>query len=260
MFRMVKAFLYKFYWEYRYYLLNYIFGVLGNLVLFLGLFYLIFGGGARPEDFYRGVTGFVLWMLGSELLYQGGYMVWEDSVLGTLEHVYMSPRPFWQVMLARGIAGVIVEAGLQVIFAVGAVLGGLALGSGLAVPPARWEWVGVAVAGSLVAFWGAGVAFVGLALLVKRVGSVLNVYYWLLLFMSGALVEISNKPLWFKVLAYSSPIGPAGQMIVESFSGGEPWKTLPMLAVNSAAYAVLGVLAMNRFLKEAMKRGKMARY
>ena len=258
MIRTVQAYLYKYYWEHRYYLPNFLFEILGHLLFFLGLFTLMFRG--DPTRFLQGLLGFLLWMSSLTVMYDAAMLVWEDSLLGTLEHIFMAPRPFWWILFARTVASLIVHTVLYVVFLAGA-FGAYALtGQPLAFPSVPWGWILLAAAGLFLSCWGMGLLLFGVALVVKRAGSITGFLYWVLFFTSGALFAVQEQPEAFQILAMFTPVGPAGMVMVEAVRGGHPARFLGLLVINAVLYVLAGMMGMHLGLFRARKTGKMARY
>ncbi len=258
MIRVITAYLYKYYWEQRYYLPNYLFELLGHLLFFLGLFLLFFQG--DPVRFLQGLMGFLLWMASLSIMYESAILVWEDSLLGTLEHLYMSPHPFWGILLGRTVANMAIHTGLYAVFLAGALTVYRITGHPLTFPAVPWPWVGLAAVGMFFACWGMGLALFGVALVIKRAGSVTGFLYWVLFFTSGALFSVSDTSGWLLRLARLTPIGPAGLMMATAVQGGHPERLVGLLGVNAALYVLLGFGVMHWGLERARRTGKMARY
>ncbi len=256
--KILQAYLYKYYWEQRYYLPNFVFEVLGHLLFFLGLFTLLFQ--PDPTRFLQGLLGFLLWMISLTIMYESAMLVWEDSLLGTLEHVYMSPHPFWQILLGRMVANLILHTGLYSIFLVGALGTYRLMGHTIHIPPVAWPWMAFSVAILFFASWGMGLILFGVALVVKRAGSITGFLYWVLFFTSGALFSVKEQPRPFQILAWTTPIGPAGMVMADSLRPGSPMPLLLPSLLHTCLYVLLGFVVMHLGLHYARKTGKMARY
>ena len=253
--------------EFRYYGFNYLFGAMGSAVLFLGITAALGQAGhISPDAFFKMLMGFMLWWYTMNQMYEMSYLAWEDAVLGTLEHVYMSPTPFGLVLLSRGISAFLRDTVWFALIAL-AIIGVYRLmGGNLYLPSVNWAGVLAVFPFPVMSALCLGVFFFGLALVFKRVGSATALVQWLLLFFSGVFFDPSSQPLWMRVLAYATPVGPGAEclrrMVVENMGlAGVLFSDAGLILIlNLAGYAAFGFMSLHLFLMIAKRKGKMSRY
>ncbi len=263
----VRADFVKYLAEFRYYGFNYFFGVMGSVVLFLGITAVAArSGGVSPEAFFKMLMGFMLWWYAMSLMYEMSFIAWEDAVLGTLEHVYMSPMPFSLILFSRGLSAFIRDTAWFILMAGVILVVYRLLGGNLSLPSVNWAGVALIFPFPVASAMFLGVFFFGLALVFKRVGSATALVQWVLLFFSGVFFDPGSQPLWIRFLAYATPVGPGAECLRRIVVEGRDLAHILLsdaglfLILNLAGYAAFGFLSLRLFLKEAKKRGKMSRY
>jgi len=263
----IRADFVKYLAEFRYYGFNYFFGTMGSAVLFLGITAALGQAGQiAPDTFFKMLMGFMLWWYTMNQMYEMSYLAWEDAVLGTLEHVYMSPTPFGLVLLSRGISAFLRDTAWFALMAF-IILGLRRLfGGEISLPSVNWAGVLAVFPFPVISALCLGIFFFGLALVFKRVGSATALVQWILLFFSGVFFDPSSQPLWMRALAYATPVGPGAECLRRILVEGKGLAQVLLsdggliLLLNLAGYAALGFLSLHLFLQVAKKRGKMSRY
>jgi len=263
----IRADFVKYLAEFRYYGFNFFFGVMGSAVLFLGIVAVVAQAGhVSPEAFFKMLMGFMLWWYAMSLMYEMSYLAWEDAVLGTLEHVYMSPTPFGLILFSRGISAFVRDTAWFALMT-GVILGVYRLmGGNLSLPPVNWAGIVAIFPFPVASSMFLGVFFFGLALVFKRVGSATALVQWVLLFFSGVFFDPGSQPIWIRLLAYATPVGPGAECLRRIVVEGRGLVHVLLsdagliLVLNLAGYAVFGFLSLHLFLRAAKKRGKMSRY
>jgi len=263
----LRSELVKYLAEFRYYGFNYFFWVLGSAVLFLGIVAVVASAGpVAPEKFFKMLVGFLLWWYAMGAMYEMSYIVWEDAVLGTLEHVYMSPKPFGLILGSRAFAAFIRDSAWFVLMA-GAIIGVYALvGGGMSIPSVNWAGIAVFFPFPVASSMFLGVFFFGLGLVFKRVGSATGLMQWVLLFFSGVFFDPGSQPLWIRVLACMTPVGPGAECLRRVVVEAKPVSSVFLsdaglvMLLNLVGYAAFGFTSLHFLLREAKKKGKMSRY
>lgn len=221
------------------------------LAMFLGI--QVVGDPATAGESVRYLivaNGFwLLLMLGINSM---GYEVTNEATRGTLEQLYMSPVPAWQILLARMVG------------TLGANLVIMVLMVALSMATAR-AWLNLdlplvllILAPTLVGVAGLGFAVAGLALVFKQIQSLLQVTQFVLLAI--AFVPLALSP-WLALAPVVKGIDMVREVMIEgagiaTFGAGD-WL---VLIVNAAAYFGLGLLAFRVAERRAMTRGLLGQY
>ncbi|MEO0140927.1 MAG: ABC transporter permease [candidate division WOR-3 bacterium] len=263
----IRADFVKYLAEFRYYGFNYFFWVMGSAVLFLGIVAVAAQTATvSPEAFFKMLMGFMLWWYAISPMYEMSYIAWEDAVLGTLEHVYMSPMPFGLILFSRGVAALMRDTFWFALMAC-VILGVYKLvGGNLSLPHVDWSGIAAVFPFPVASSMFMGVFFFGLALVFKRVGSATGLFQWVLLFFSGVFFDPGSQPLWIRLLAYATPVGPGAECLRRMIIEGRSLTRVLfsdaglILFLNLVIYAVFGFLSLHLLLKIAKKKGKMSRY
>lgn len=228
--------------------------LVGGVVTLSLLFYLLFlgarflaGPGAEFGDRLEAVlAGYLLWTFTLSSYNSLSFGLMEEAQTGTLEQVFLTPYGPIPLFLVRNLAGLLTQ-GLLVLL-VGLTLMALT-GARLAFTPGGVLPFLVVVLGG----YGLGFAMASLALLFKRVGQVLGLSQFLLLFLlqapgSGVFLFLPLAPgaaLARRMLAEGAPL--------------EAW-SLGLAFLNSLAYFLLGLFLFRRAVRRAKRLGLLHGY
>ncbi len=244
-------------------LIRYKFDTISDIVSFYFLFIAMFYGTksvgismkATPsilgETLEGLIVGYFLWTVMVMVYSDTAHSIVSDASTGTLEQVSMSSLGLDSVMIVRSIANLIIN--LLVCFI---VLFAVMLTTGY--------WLNVDVLPLLVLiilgiFSILGIALIigGLALIFKRIKSLLNIVQFFLI----ALVFNSSNSLISLLLPFKPSIWAVYQVIL----GGNSFMDFSLLdygiiVLNSAVYFFIGLFVFNQCTKVAKKKGLMGQY
>lgn len=232
-------------------------GIVITTVIFYGLFLsarYIVGPGFRFGDRLDAIiVGYVLWTL---LLFISGDIaggLQREAQTGTLEQVFLSPFGAPKVFLMRTLASLTIQLvlNLSVLLIIMALTG-----SRLSFPPTLiLPFISV-----LLGAYGLSFITGSLALLLKQVQQLLNIFSFLLLFLIAAPSEswtgavrlgglllpmVTGAGLLRQVMAYRQPLD---------------WFWLGLAFLSGLVYFVVGLLLFQMAEREAKRRGRLGGY
>ncbi|WP_117237942.1 ABC transporter permease [Thermus sediminis] len=236
-------------WRSLLFLRRYPLELLGAVVTLSLLFYLLFLGArflAGPGAEFGGrleavLVGYLLWTFTLSAYNGLSFGLMEEAQTGTLEQVFLTPYGPIPLFLVRNLAGLLSQGLL--VFLVALALMALT-GAQLAFTPA----VVLPFLVVLLGAYGLGFAMASLALLYKRVGQLLGLSQFLLLFLLQAPGE---GP--FLLL----PLAPGASLARGMLAAGTPLEPLGLLLalLNSLAYFLLGLFLFRLAVKRARRLG-----
>lgn len=240
----------------RRYLFDTLSGVITIFLFFLILFYgaKAFAGG-RPgfgTTLSSLVVGYMVWMLSIFAYSSVSQNMIEEAQLGTLEQIAMSPLGFGRVVLARTAVSFVIQLGwvLLILFLMMASTG-------------RWLHLDFLSILPLMVLTGTGILGVGLALgglavVVKRVQSALQILQIAFIALVAVPVEAA-PPMKYLPLAWGSYLLRRVMVGAESLLDFAPADVI-FLVSNSAFYFVIGFGCFKYFEKAARHRALLGHY
>ena len=233
-------------------------GVVTFTAVFLGLFLgaKYMAGGATAHFGMRLdaiIVGYLLWSFTIIAFGAISYTVLTESQTGTLEQVYLSPFGPIKVFLVRAIAGLAFQMAL--IFGVLVVI--------LLITQRRLHMTVAVIPPVLtviIASYGLGFLLGGLALLFKRIGNVLNVSQFALIFLVMTPVESWTGNA--KIGGYMLPLVPSAGMIRDIMARGKPFDMGDFVIAlgNALVYFALGMLLFSLADRYARSKGVIGGY
>jgi len=216
-------------------------------------------GGYGPERQLASLIGFLVWNLCMSVLATAAESVTTEARQGTLESVLLAPVSPLAIFSLR-LAAVFIREGVET-----AVLGlvlALILGLSftLSAPALLVIWL------TILSVAGVGLALGGLALVYKRIDSVVAVITLLAVLFTGALVPLNSLGSLFQVLKYTLPttwgIDALRQVMVEGTGWVALWQdgSWVGVGVQTAVFLLLGSMIFNWSFQHALRQGSLGTY
>ncbi|MEN2982291.1 MAG: ABC transporter permease [Thermus sp.] len=250
---MLDLFLAEF-WRSLLFLRRYPLELLGAVVTLSLLFYLLFLGArflAGPGAEFGGrleavLVGYLLWTFTLSAYNGLSFGLMEEAQTGTLEQVFLTPYGPIPLFLVRNLAGLLSQGLL--VFLIALVLMALT-GARLSFAPG----VVLPFLAVLLGGYGLGFAMGSLALLYKRIGQLLGLSQFLLLF----LLQAPGKGAFLLL-----PLAPGAALAREMLAQGSPLDpmALGLAFLNGFLYLGLGLFLFGRAVRRAKARGLLHGY
>ncbi|MCU0525843.1 MAG: ABC transporter permease [Elainella sp. Prado103] len=232
-------------------------GMVGTTIIFYGLFLssrYIAGPGFQLGDRLDSIiVGYVLWTLMIFILGDIAGGLQQEARTGTLEQLFLSPYSAPLIFLARAIASLLLNLGINL----GILLIIIALtGSQLAFPPILF----LPLLTVLLASYGLAFAMGSLALILKQVQQLLSVFQFALLFLFTVPVETWSGGL--RRLGWLLPMAPGAGLMRSVMARGEAldWGIWSIALLNGLIYFSAGVLLFRWAETEVKRQGKLSGY
>jgi ABC-2 type transport system permease protein len=226
-------------------------------LIFAGLFFgaqYITGSPIGGGRLASAVLGYAVWMIMMAATQDMAWSVQNEAQNGTLEQVMTVPWAPTTVFLVRGmmaVMGFLIPA--IIVVAALIVMTGVHLAWST---EALWPMVMV-----LVTAWGLGLMVAGVALILKRVGQVLQIVNFLLLFL--ILSPLATLAGWYwHLVAMLVPFTAQATLLKAVLDGGTGLSRLVWIeaVVNMAVLFVLGCLVFYGADRLARRRGILGHY
>lgn len=232
---------------------------IGLVVTFYAIFLLLFLGiravgdpGTADESIQYVIVSNAFWMLLMMSFISMASEVSNEAIRGTLEQLYMSPVPAWQIMLARAVSSVLIYLVLVVLVV---TLAMFTSGQWLQLSVPAALLLGLPTVASVL---GLGFIGAGLALVFKQIGNLLQIGQFFLMAMAFAPVAILPG---LEVLPAMKGIDlvrsiATGQMSLQQVTAIDWW----IVILNGAAWLGAGLLVFRLLEKRALKQGVLGKY
>ena len=229
------------------------------VLIFVGAAFLLGGGQFNPAQITSMLLGYTVWYYARLVITSTSSDMLGEAQIGTLEQIYMSPaRPEW-VLFGRML---VMLAMTTVIVILPTLL--IATPFGIHFP-FRWEAL-IVFALILAGLFGFSLALAGAALVFKQVDTLADLIQNVLLFLTGALLPITNFPQWLHLFAQALPITQGilviRNVVLQNQSLLTAWSDGSMfwLIVNSSIYLVIGCFLYGICERYAKMKGSLGQY
>ncbi|MBN1810287.1 MAG: ABC transporter permease [Anaerolineae bacterium] len=218
------------------------------------------GGEYGQEEQLLVLVGWLTWQVAGSCLDTLPEAISDEAQTGTLEQVCLSPAPLSLVLAARNIASFLVAgarglvAALILVAAVGAI------------PSVNRSGVVLVFFVSLVGACGMGYLFAGLTMVFKRISSLTNLVFSVMIFLTGAFVSLERLGWVFTATRLLFPltwgISLIRKVMTDSSSVRSLWNSgeLGWLCLHSIFYLALGLGVFAWGYRTARRKGTLAHY
>ncbi len=245
-------------------LYRYKFNTISNFLIFYVLFMCMFLGvrqfglslGASSIDMGNNLEGFIvgyfLWTIIMFAYSNIAYSIINDANRGTLEQLNMSNLSLSQIVVVRSFSNLL----LDIIFSIILLL---------FIMKTTGYWLQIDIISILIPIFlgifsilGIGLIFGGLALIFKKIQSLLNIVQYFLIVLVAAFPENI-------IISAILPFNYAAGMIFDTMMGGVSFMEFSALEYaivvgNSLIYFILGLIVFNQCVKIAKSRGLLGQY
>ncbi|MBD3370918.1 hypothetical protein GF402_11235 [Candidatus Fermentibacteria bacterium] len=239
-------------WEMKRYMFNTVASMVIMYLIFLGLFWgvkSIAGQTVDATSLDSMVIGYVLWMSSLFVLQGMSNTVLQESQLGTLEQLYLSPMRTESIFFARGVLGVVIN-----FFFVTLLLYLVMLTTGRYHSVNLPYFYGVLLV-TLLSLEGIGFMMAGIGLIHKRVNAVNGI-------LQFGLIGLMLLPVYpfraYSLLPFVAGARTINMHIVADASFPLWWYLY--IALNSLVYLSIGIIVFKLFEKRARKLNKLGQY
>ncbi len=221
--------------------------------IFLGASYLSGPTAQFGSELDSLIVGYCLWSIVLFSVNGIANTLQTEAMTGTLEQIFLSPFGALRVILTRAVAGLGINLAVTVVLLV--ILMALT-GHQLSFPPI----LALPLATVPLASYGLGLLMASAALLAKRVGGILRLGQFLLLFLVMIPIETFTGPV--KVASYFLPVAPAAGMLRDLMTRGLPFdpQVFSLALANGTCYMVIGLLVFRMAARAARDRGLLSQY
>ncbi|HHY34843.1 MAG TPA: ABC transporter permease [Firmicutes bacterium] len=191
--KAIKAEFFKFYFDVKRYMFNYIVGLISTAIFLSGLYWAVnalFMQTGQAVAF----VGLLLWLFASSALSNATNHLSEERYLGTLERISVTKTLLIHILIARNVVHCLFTLTQSIV--VGGILY-VVFKPDLGYMLSSWKVslmavvIGILIVVTLYAF---GFFIASLGMILKRVGAITSILEYLILFFSGIVVPWSSMP------------------------------------------------------------------
>lgn len=248
----------------KHYIIENITRTVNFFLLFMVVFFATayFRGGGKI-DLSSNIAGFQLigysfWIVAISCLDVFTVAVKEDAEIGVLESMALSHYGLISIFMSRTISRLTID--FLVVSSITALV--------LAITPVKINLYGFPLAllvlvVTILGLYGVGLTLAGIALLIKRVGSIQSLCNYFFLVAGGVFVPVSILPKPLAAAIYYLPLTIGVELARKALLGkidNSFFAKLAYLIALSLVYYFLGVCFFKYFEKIAKKRGALAGY
>lgn len=232
-------------------------GIVIFTIIFIGLFagskYLAGAGVHFGNRLDLVIAGYILWLVTTGLFAGPGALLLEDTRLGIIEQLFVSPFNFAVFTAMRVFSGLVQHL---LLIAVLVVIISLITGSRL-----DYRWIEILpFAGVVLATSGLGLAIAAYALLAKQVSAILSIGQFVLL--SLVVTPIQSFGAWGGWLSAITPINPAAQLLQHQLANGYSASNGQLIVAlgNGVTYFLAGVYLLELASRRARKLASVGQF
>jgi len=251
----------------RRYFLEALSGLVMVYILFMGFFFAgqgfsehVASQACSSADLAHRTVGFILWLFALNSVGHFSNAIREESNIGVLEQVALTPSGLIVDMWGRAVGRTIVDCMM-----IGLVLVTIIITTGISLDLPVFS-VGCVFILTLLGLYGLGFFFGGLALIYKRLGSVTVVVRFSFLILTGAITPIENFPAWLQFICKTLPMTEGLKILRLLMVEGRPFSFVLksgdflILLVNSTLYITVGLISFMYLEKIARDKGLLGVY
>ncbi|MGL4731110.1 MAG: ABC transporter permease [Clostridium sp.] len=256
---LLKAELTMLYGELKNYYVNYIFFNISILITFIGLFY-SFSFNDEKASLILLIT-LITWQLCNSALEYIGYVVQDESMLGTLEQIFMTRTTpttvFISKILVNGAFNIVKSL---IIFTICIFVFNVQ-GYLINISFLNCIYISIFMLMTIISFYTLGLVFGGLSLFLKRIQSLVVVISYFLLFFTGITIDVPKLPMVIRWISYTLPITWLNKLVYEIVTFQKiNASTLIFFIISCSIFIFIGYYIFSICINKAKKMGKLGQY
>ncbi|HHW56291.1 MAG TPA: ABC transporter permease [Clostridia bacterium] len=257
--KAIKAEFFKFYFDLKRYLFNYIVGLISTAIFLSGLYWavnVLFTQSGQAVAF----IGLLLWLFAPSALSDATSHLAEERYLGTLERISVTKTPFIHILIARSIVHCLFTLIPTVV--VGGILY-MVFKPDLSYMFSAWKVSAVAVViGMLIilTLYAFGFFIASLGMIFKRVGAITSILEYLILFFSGIVIPWSTMPASLRAFSNILPMIWGIKALDSLINGGGFLGSLVGLVIYTALITIISIVTFRYAMIVVKKKGEYAFY
>lgn len=249
------------------YLLESLSGLAVVYILFIGFFFAsqsftdqAVASMNESTDLAHRALGFILWLFALNSMGHFSTAIRDESHIGVMEQIALSPTGLVVDMWGRAVGKTIIDC-----FMIGLVLLSIILTTRVSLSFPFFS-VGIVFSLTLLGLYGLGFFFGGLALIYKRLGSIIIVVRFAFLILTGAITPIENFPAGLQMICKTLPMTEGLKILRLLMIDDKPFSyimesgDLLILFLNSAFYITMGLISFKFLEKIARSKGLLGVY
>jgi ABC-2 type transport system permease protein len=205
MIKAIRAEIFKFYFDIKRYIFNYIVGLISTSI-FLGGIYWAINSLFLKSGYEIAFIGLLLWLFASSSLYDATTHLAEEKYLGTLERISIVKTSIIEILIARFFVSFLFT--LIRFFIIGFFLY-IIFHPEIKFLFLSWKTILIVSIVSIliiITLYSFGLFIASLSLIFKKVGALASVLEYLILFFSGIIVPYENMPHSLKIFSNILPM------------------------------------------------------
>ncbi len=214
----------------------------------------------ESTDLAHRALGFILWLFALNAMGHFSNSIRDESHIGVMEQIALSPTGLVVDMWGRAAGKTIIDC-----FMIGLVLLTIILTTRISLSFPFFS-VGIIFFLTLLGLYGLGFFFGGLALIYKRLGSIIIVVRFAFLILTGAITPIENFPAGLQIVCKTLPMTEGLKILRLLMIDNKPFSyilesgDLLILFINSAFYITIGLISFKFLEKIARRKGLLGVY
>jgi len=251
----------------RRYFIEALSGLIMVYILFMGFFFAgqgftgqVASQAYNSTDLAHRTVGFILWLFALNSIGHFSSAIRDESQLGVMEQIALSPSGLIVDMWGRAIGRTIIDC-----IMIGLVLVTIIATTRISLSLPVFS-VGVVFLLTLLGLYGLGFFFGGLALIYKRLGSVTIVVRFGFLILTGAITPIEKFPSWLQLISKTLPMTEGLKILRLLMVEKRPFSYILdsgdflILIVNSTLYIAVGLISFMYLERIARHKGLLGVY
>lgn len=259
MIRTIKAEIFKFWFDIKRYLFNYIMGTIATSIFLGGIYW---GTKSLFTTSGQGVTfiGILLWLFASSAISDAAEHLTEERYLGTLERISITKSPILYILIARFIVNflftifriILIGSILYIIFKPKITFVFLSWGIFLTA-----FLLSILI---IITLYGFGLLIASLGLIFKRTGAVTPILEYLILFLSGIIIPWEKMPRILQFISNLLPMTYGIRSLTALQNNGNFWFCFINCIIYTLIITGIGYTAFHYAINFVKKKGEYAFY